>query len=145
MSGYEVTIVDLRRASRKYDALVEDLGSSKMPDSALSADRLGHNEVASWLKEVVNESRDAHKKLKIGLDRISEFLIDKAGDYERADRDSEDLMKRGQTDLDNGTFLNTWREGQTPGNVQRLPGEWTPGQAPGNVQPLTDAWPKGNS
>lgn len=145
MSGYEVTIEDLRRASRKYDALVEDLGSSKMPDSALSADRLGHNEVASWLKEVVNESRDAHKKLKIGLDRISEFLIDKAGDYERADRDSEDLMKRGQTDLDNGTFLNTWREGQTPGNVQRLPGEWTLGQAPGNVQPLTDAWPKGNS
>lgn len=145
MSGYEVTVEDLRRASRKYDALVEDLGSSKMPDSALSPDRLGHNEVASWLKAVVNESKDAHKELKAGLDRISEFLIDKARDYEQADLDSEDLMKHGQTDLDNGTLLNTWREGRSPGNVRLLPGEWTPGQAPGNVQPLTDTWPKGNS
>lgn len=145
MSGYEVTVEDLGRASRKYDALVEDLGASKMPDSALSADRLGHNEVASWLKEVVNESKDAHKELKDGLGRISEFLIDKARDYEQADLDSEDLMKRGQTDLDNGTLLNTWREGQSPGNLQLLPGEWTPGQAPGTVQPLTDTWPKGNS
>lgn len=63
MNGYEVTIEDLRRTAGKYDALLKDLGSSKMPDSAVGSDRVGHIEVASWLKELVSQTKDAQREL----------------------------------------------------------------------------------
>ncbi|MFD4326369.1 hypothetical protein ACFWQC_17150 [Nocardioides sp. NPDC058538] len=93
MNGYEVTIEDLRRTAGKYDALLEDLGSSKMPDSATGSGRVGHIEVASWLKELVSRTKDAQRELGKGLESLSEYLRDKARDYEQADLDSAHRMQ----------------------------------------------------
>lgn len=95
MNGYEVTIEDLRRTAGKYDALLDDLGSSKMPDSAVGSDRVGHIEVASWLKDVVSQTKDAQRELGKGLESLSEYLRDKARDYEQADLDSAHRMQPG--------------------------------------------------
>ncbi|MFE6645975.1 hypothetical protein ACFVJS_05405 [Nocardioides sp. NPDC057772] len=95
MNGYEVTIEDLRRTAGKYDALLEDLGSSKMPESAAGSDRVGHVQVAAWLKDVLSQSRDAHRQLGKGLESLSEYLRDKARDYEQADLDSAHRMRPG--------------------------------------------------
>lgn len=141
MNGYEVTVEDLRRTAGKYDALHEDLGSSKMPDTALGPERVGHTEVASWLKDVLRDARDAHRELGDGLDRLAEFLRRKALDYEQADQDSADRMKPGT--LFDGSGPYVWTPGHGSGNVVTLPGQWTPGQAPGNMQPLPGTWPKG--
>jgi hypothetical protein len=127
MNGYEVTVEDLRRTAGKYDALREDLGSSKMPDSPLGPDRVGHIEVASWLKEVLSQANDAQRQLGKGLGSLSEYLRDKARHYEQADLDSADLMRPG-----------SWAEGG--GNSKLTPLPYFQGQAPGNVQPMPNIY-----
>ena len=131
MSDYEVTVEDLRRTAGKYDALRDDLGSSRMPDSGLGPDRAGHIEVASWLKDVLQQAKDAQKELGKGLESLSEYLRNKARDYEQADQFSAALMKSGP-----------WAEG---GGSSLLPSTFSPGQAPGPSQQLPYTWDPNNS
>lgn len=123
MNGYEVTVEDLRRTAGKYDALRDDLGTSKVPDSALGPDRVGHIEVASWLKEVLSQAKDAHQELGKGLGSLSEYLRSKARDYEQADLDSAELMEPGP-----------WAEGG--GNRKLTPYTYSPSQAQAGARPL---------
>ncbi|MGH3351374.1 MAG: hypothetical protein ACRDPS_11970 [Nocardioides sp.] len=132
MGGYEVTIEDLRRTAGKYDALREDLGSSKMPDSALGPDRLGHVEVASWMKETMQAARDVHRQLGEGLGSLSEYLRTKARHYEQADLDSADLMKPGP-----------WAE--SGGHSKLTPLLYSPGQGTGSSQPLPNILGEGGA
>lgn len=136
MNGYEVTIEDLRRTAGKYDALVEDLESSKMPDSAVGPERVGHIEVASWLKEVVSQSKDAQRELGKGLESLSEYLRDKARDYEQADLDSARRMQPGP--LEQGGSSRLTPLSSVPnlyGHQQPLPHIW--GQDGAQSSPLT--------
>jgi hypothetical protein len=127
MSGYEVTVEDLRRTAGKYDALRDDLGSSKMPDSALGPDRVGHIEVASWLKAMLLQAKDAQQELSGDLESLSEYLRDKARDYEQADLDSADLMQPG-----------SWAKGGGGGKLTPLP--YSLGRQSGTQQPLPNIY-----
>lgn len=136
MNGYEVTIDDLRRTAGKYDALLDDLGSSKMPDSAVGADRVGHIEVASWLKEVLSQTKDAQRELANGLESLSEYLRDKARDYEQADLDSALQMQHGPFADGSSSMLTPLSDGPgTSGHAQPLPDIW--GQDDAQFSPLT--------
>lgn len=95
MTGYEVTIDDLRRTAGKYDTLKGDLGSSRVPESQLSPDVLGHVELAGWLTAVMDQVGNAHVALGDGLDTLATFLTEKATDYEEADERSAQLMAPG--------------------------------------------------
>ena len=131
MSDYEVTVEDLRRTAGKYDALRDDLGSSKMPDSGLGPDRAGHIEVASWLKDVLQQAKDVQRELGKGLESLSEYLSSKARDYEQADQFSAALMKQVP-----------WADG---GGDTLTPSTFSPGQAPGSSQPLPYTWDPNSS
>lgn len=127
MSGYEVTVEDLRRTAGKYDAMRDDLGSSKLPDTDLGPNRVGHCEVASWLTEVLAQAKAAQQELGQGLESLAEYLRDKARDYEQADFDSADLMQRG-----------SWADGSQSGKLTPLP--HVLGQPPEGVQLLPNIY-----
>jgi hypothetical protein len=95
VTGYEVTVEDLRRTAGKYDTLKGDLGSSRVPESQLSPDVLGHVELAGWLTAVMEQVGNAHVALGDGLDALSTFLKGKADDYEEADELSAQRMAPG--------------------------------------------------
>ncbi|NYI80354.1 WXG100 family type VII secretion target [Nocardioides panzhihuensis] len=95
MTGYEVTVDDLRRTAGKYDTLKSDLGSSRVPEAQLSPDVLGHVELAGWLTAVMEQVGNAHVALGDGLDTLSTFLTGKAADYEDADERSAQQMTSG--------------------------------------------------
>lgn len=95
MTGYEVTVDDLRRTAGKYETLKSDLGSSRVPESQLSPDALGHVELAGWLTAVMEQVGNAHVALGDGLDALATFLTGKATDYEEADERSAQRMTPG--------------------------------------------------
>ena len=95
MSGYEVTVDDLRRTAGKYETLKGDLGTSRVPDSQLAPDVLGHIELAGWLTAVMEQVGNAHVALGDGLDALAAFLKGKAADYEEADEQSARRMAPG--------------------------------------------------
>lgn len=126
MTGYEVTVDDLRRTAGKYETLKGDLGASRVPESQLSPDVLGHVELAGWLTAVMDQVGNAHVALGDGLDALSTFLKGKAADYEEADELSARQMAPGP-----------WGPSPfTPGRSSALP--YGPGTPLVQPQPFPD-------